>query len=94
MYNYGVDESTRRQQGVGFIVNKAHKDLISSFRGYTPRIARLSLEGKSNNCTLIQCYAPTTSHPESEVNAFYDKLQEVINEFILKSDKMLLVIIL
>ena len=32
------------------------------------------------NITIIQVYAPTSGHDDSEVNHFYQQLQETINQ--------------
>ncbi|XP_042885955.1 craniofacial development protein 2-like [Penaeus japonicus] len=65
--------------GVAVILGKeASKALI----GYSPisdRILKLRIQAKPHNITIVQCYAPTSTANEDEINSFYDSLQETID---------------
>ena len=45
LYNSGVGESSRRKEGVGFLINKNHKDKVLDFVGYSSRLAKITLAG-------------------------------------------------
>ena len=38
------------------------------------------IEAKPFNITIIQCYAPTTDHPEKEVEEFYSQIEEALKQ--------------
>ncbi|XP_042864337.1 uncharacterized protein LOC122248391 [Penaeus japonicus] len=65
--------------GVAVILGKeASKALI----GYSPisdRNLKLRIQAKPHNITIVQCYAPTSTANEDEINSFYDSLQETID---------------
>ncbi|XP_048006861.1 uncharacterized protein LOC125242187 [Leguminivora glycinivorella] len=67
--------------GVGFLVHKKWKSNIIEFTGYSERIAVLKfLIDKKHTLTIIQVYAPTSSHSDDEVERFYDLLNKACEE--------------
>ena len=73
-------EEDRHEYGVRFLV---HKDIASAVLGYRPvssRLISIRLRAAPFNITIIQVYAPTFSHDDSEVDHFYKQLQETIDK--------------
>ena len=66
---YFSREEDRHEYGVGFLV---HKDLVSS------RLISIRLRAAPFNITIIQVDAPPFGHDDSEVDQFYQQLQETI----------------
>ena len=44
------------------------------------RLVMCKIEAKPFNITIIQCYAPTTDHPEKEVEEFYSQIEEALKQ--------------
>ena len=60
-----------------------HKDLVGAVLGCQPVLSRLisiRLRSAPFNITIIQVHAPTSGHDDSEVDHFYQKLQETIDQ--------------
>ena len=60
-----------------------HKDVASAVFGCRPvssRLISIRLRAAPLNITIIQVYAPTSSHDDSEVDYFYQQLQETIDK--------------
>ena len=63
----------------GFLV---HKDVVGAVLGCQPvssRLISIRLRAAPFNITIIQVYAPTSGHDDSEVDHFYQQLQETID---------------
>lgn len=67
--------TTKGQKGVGFLINKKHKDRISEFIEISDRIAILNMNFDSDILTIIQVYAPTSTAKEEEIENFYTDLR-------------------
>ena len=77
---YFSGEEERHEHGVGFFV---HKDVVDAVLGCLPvpsRLISIHLRAAAFNITIIQVYAPTSGHDDSEVNHFYQQLQETIDQ--------------
>ena len=77
---YFSGEEDRHEYGVGFLV---HKDVVDAVLGCQPVFSRLisiRLRAAPFNITIIQVYAPTSGHDDSEVDHFYQQLQETIDQ--------------
>ena len=77
---YFSGEEGKHEYGVGFLV---HKDLVGAVLGCQPvssRLISIRLRAAPLNITIIQVYAPTSGHDDSEVDHFYQKLQETIDQ--------------
>ena len=77
---YFSGEEGKHEYGVGFLV---HKDVVGAILGCQPVSSRLisfPLRAAPFNITIIQVYAPTSGHDGSEVDHFYQKLQETIDQ--------------
>ena len=58
-----------------------HKDIASVVLGYRPVFSRLiSIRTAPFNINTIQVYASTSGHDDSEVDHFYQQLQETIHQ--------------
>ena len=67
------------EHGVGFLV---HKDIVNTVMGYRPvssRLITIRLRAVPFNITIVQAYAPTSQYDDSEIEEFYDQLQNVID---------------
>ena len=77
---YFSGEEGKHEYGVGFLV---HKDVVGAALGCQPvsrRLISIHLRAAPFNITIIQVYAPTSGHDDSEVDHFYLKLQETIDQ--------------
>ena len=73
---YFSGEEGKHEYGVGFLV---HKDVVGAVLGCQPvssRLISIRLRAAPFKNTIIQVYAPTSGHDDSEVDHFYQKLQE------------------
>ena len=60
-----------------------HKVVVGAVLGYQPvssRLISIRLRAAPFNITIIPVYAPTSGHDDSEVDHFYQKLQETIDQ--------------
>ena len=77
---YFSGEEGKHEYGVGFLV---HKDVVGAVSGCQPvssRLISIRLRAAPFNITIIQVYAPTSGHDDSEVDHFYQQLQETIDK--------------
>ena len=77
---YFSGEEGKHEYGVGFLV---HKDVVGAVLGcqlVSSRLISIRLRAAPFNITIIQVYAPTSGHDDSEVDHFYQKLQETIDQ--------------
>jgi len=66
--------------GVCFINNKDLKSRITEIEGISVRVARVVIKTKKRyNMEIIQVYAPTTSHPEEEIEELYKEIQTILD---------------
>ncbi|KAI8422947.1 hypothetical protein MSG28_014050 [Choristoneura fumiferana] len=74
---------TAGHRGVGFLIRKTLKNHILELIGISERLAILNINmpGYKKTWTIIQAYAPTESAPESESNAFYSTMLDIINKY-------------
>ena len=76
---YFSGEEGKHEYGVGFLV---HKDVVDAVLGRQPvssRLISIRLRAAPFNITIIQVYAPTSGHDDSEVDHFYQQLQETMD---------------
>ena len=77
---YFSGEEDRHEYGVEFLV---HKDIASAVLGCRPvsrRLISIRLGAAPFNITIIQVYAPTSGHDDSEVDHFYQQPQDTIDQ--------------
>ncbi|CAK1582177.1 unnamed protein product [Parnassius mnemosyne] len=65
---------TKGLHGVGFLVKKKHKHMISNFTGISERVALLQLKTEKFNISIIQAYAPTEASQEEDIATFYSDM--------------------
>ena len=78
LYYSGKDD--KHEHGVGFLI---HKDTVNTVMGCRPvssRIITIRIRASPFNITIIQVYAPTSDYDDTEIEAFYAQLQEVLDE--------------
>ena len=73
---YVSGEEGRHEYGVGFLV---HKDVLGC-QPVSSRLISIRLRAASFNITILHVYAPTSGHDDSEVDHFYQQLQETIGQ--------------
>lgn len=79
MVYFSRNESVNRNV-VAFISNKNMSQHIESYRAINDWIVTIHICGKLLNITIIQVYAPTADKSEAEIEQFYAKVQNVLNE--------------
>ena len=75
--NYCGQESLRRN-GVAIMVNKRVRNAVIGYNLKNDRMISVRLQGKPFNITVIQVYAPNRNAEETEVERFYEDLQELL----------------
>ena len=68
-----------RSNEVGFFIHKSLVHLIDDYKPISDRLAILSLKTKFSKIFFIQCYFPTTSHPDTDVLVLYDQIQDLLD---------------
>lgn len=67
--------------GVGFLVNKRHVQNIEEVVCVSPRVVYLILKlNERYKIKITQAYAPTTTHPDDEVERFYEDVSKAVHE--------------
>jgi len=79
LYTKGNDNNSLG--GVGFLIWKDLADNIVSFKNTSPRVAQVVIKlSKRQKMRIIQVYAPTTSHPDEEVEDMYEEINKLLDE--------------
>ena len=86
-YIYYCGQESLRRNGVAIIVNKRVQNAVLGFSLKINRIISVHFQGKPFNTTVIQVYALTSNAEETEVEWFYEDLQELL-ELTPKKKKM------
>ena len=81
---YCGQESLRRN-GEALIVNNRVQNAVLGYNLKNNSMVSVLFQGKPLNITVIQVYAPTTNAEETEVEQFYEDLQDLL-ELIPKKD--------
>ena len=77
-YIYYCGQEALRRNGVAIMVNKRVQNAVLGCNLKNDRIISVCLQGKSFNITVIQVYAPTSNAKETEVEWFYEDLQDLL----------------
>ena len=86
---YHGQESLRRN-GVAIMVNKRVRNAVLGCNLKNDRMISVRLQGKPFNITVIQVYAPTSNAEETEVEWFYEDLQDLL-ELTAKKDVLFII---
>lgn len=84
---YSGKEDTH-EFGTGFVIKEGLMSELISFKPINERICSIRLRGKWYNISLIAVHAPTEEAEEGTKDAFYERLEQTVNE-IPKEDMML-----
>ena len=72
---------SRKEHGVGFLINKQLAGNIEEFYSINERIAGLILRlNKKYKMKILQIYAPTSAHEDEEVEKFYEDVDVALQK--------------
>ena len=77
-YIYYCGQESLRRNGVAIMVNKRIQNAVLGCNLKNDRMISVRLQGKPFNMTVIQVYAPTSNTEETEVERFYEDLQDLL----------------
>ena len=77
-YIYYCGQESLRRNGVAIMVNKRVQNAILGCNLKNDRMISVPLQGKPFNSKIIQVYAPTGNTEETEVEQFYEDLQDLL----------------
>ena len=89
-YIYYCGQESLRRNGVAVMVNKRVQTAVLGCSLKNDRMTSVHFQGKPFNTTVIQAYAPTSNAEESEVERFYDDLQD-LSELTPKKDVLFII---
>ena len=84
-YIYYCGQESLRRNGVAIMVNKRVRNAVPGCNLKNDRMISVRLQDKPFNITVIQVYAPTSNADETEIERFYEDLQDLL-ERTLKKD--------
>ena len=79
-YIYYCGQESLRRNGVAIMVNKRVRNALLGYNLKNDRMISVCLQGKPFNITVIQVYAPTSNAKETEVEQFYEDLQDLLEQ--------------
>ena len=77
-YIYYCGQESLRRNRVDIMVNKGGWNAVLGCNLKNDRMISVHLQGKPFNITVIQVYAPTSNTEETEVEQFYEDLQDLL----------------
>ena len=77
-YIYYCGQESLRRNGRAIIVNKRVWNAVLQCNLKNNRMISVHLQGKPFNITVIQVYAPTSNAEDTEVEQFYEDLQDLL----------------
>ena len=89
-YIYYCGQESLRRIGVAIMVNKRIQNAVLGCNLKTNRMISVRLQGKTFNITVIQVYALPSNAEETEVERFYEDLQDLL-ELTPKKDVLLII---
>ena len=75
---YHCGQESLRKNGVALTANKRVQNAALGCNLKNDRMISVHFQGKPFNITVIQVYAPTTNTEETEVEQFYEDLQDLL----------------
>ena len=88
MIYYSGNDSNRKN-GVAFLCSQKFSQFVNRYSPVSDRFISMRLQGRTNNLTIIQIYAPTSLAIDEEMNEFYSSLQELVDNT-LKTDILII----
>ena len=77
-YIYYYGQESLRRNGIAIMVNKRVRNAVLGCNLINDRMISVRLQGKPFNITLIQVYAPPSNAEETEVEQFYEDLEDLL----------------
>ena len=77
-YTYYCRQESLRRNGVAIMVNTRVRNAVLGCNFKNDRMISVHLQGKPFSITVIQVYAPTSNTEETEVERFYEDLQDLL----------------
>ena len=77
-YIYYCGQESHRRNGVALIVNKRVQNAVIKCNLKNDRMILVCFQGKPFHITIIQVYAPTLDAKETEVDQFYEDLEDLL----------------
>ena len=77
-YIYYCGQESLRRNGVAIMVNKRVWNAVLGCNRKNDRMISVRFQGKPLSITVIQDYAPTSNAEETEVERFYEDLQDLL----------------
>ena len=79
-YIYYCGQESLRRNGVALIVNKTDQNAVLGCNLKNDKMNIVGFQSKPFNITVIQIYAPTTNAKKTEVEWFYEDLQDLLEQ--------------
>ena len=76
-YIYYCGQESLRRNGVAIIVNKRVQNAVLGYNLKNDRMISVHLQGKLLNIRVIQVYASASNAEETEIEWFYEDLQDL-----------------
>ena len=89
-YIYYCGQESLRRNGVAMMVNKRVQNAILGCNLKNDRMISVHFQGKPFNITVIQVYAPISNAEETEVEWFYEDIQDLV-KLIPKKDVLFII---
>ena len=89
-YIYDCGQESLGRNGVAIMVNKRVRNAVLGCSLKNDRMISVHLQGKPFNIMVIQVYAPTSNAEETEVEQFYEDLQDFL-ELTPKKDDLFII---
>ena len=89
-YIFYCRQESLRRNGVAIMFNKRVRNVVLGCNLKNDRMISVRLKGKPFHITVIQVYAPTSNAEETEVERFYEGLQDLL-EITPKKDVLVII---
>ena len=89
-YIYYCGQESLRRNGVAIMVNTRVRNVVLGCSLKNNKMISLHFQGKQFNITVIQVYAPTSNAEVTEVERFYEDLQDLL-ELTSKKDVLFII---
>ena len=77
-YIYYCGKESLRRNGIAIIVHERVRNAVLGCNLKNDRVISVCFQGKPFNITVNKVYAPTTNAKETEVEQFYEDLQDLL----------------